>query len=166
MKTEKYITDKNISFDINELMGEIESIEAANSIDTLDFDDLDLEPWFIANFIKSHFVEEIYTALEKKSLSKAAFAKKLNKSRQYVTHVLNETANFTIDSMAQISCALEMELTIELSELVRNKVPQNIYTFQLPTKNFCDTRFVSVKVHQLRDKIENGIDETGCIAAS
>lgn len=76
--------------------------------------DLDSDPGFVAGYLKAQFVENVLQAMETKGLNKNALAAKLGKSRQYVGRILNETANFTIETMAEISCALEMRLEVRM----------------------------------------------------
>jgi hypothetical protein len=76
--------------------------------------DYDRDPKFVAGYLKAAIVNDIWKAMEKANLSKKAFADRLGKSRQYVGRVLNETANFTIDSMAEIACTLGYRISIRL----------------------------------------------------
>jgi transcriptional regulator with XRE-family HTH domain len=76
--------------------------------------DFDKDPEFVADFLKAQFVDDIYRAMEEKGINKNQLAEILGKSRQYVGKILNETANFTIDTMAEISCALGRNLDIRM----------------------------------------------------
>jgi transcriptional regulator with XRE-family HTH domain len=76
--------------------------------------DLDNDPEFIADFLKAQFVEDVYKAMDETGINKNKLAEKLGKSRQYVGRVLNETANFTIETMAEISCALGKKIVIRI----------------------------------------------------
>lgn len=76
--------------------------------------DFDKDPEFVADLLKAEFVEEIYVAMEEMGINKNQLAEILGKSRQYVGRVLNETANFTIETMAEISCALGKNLEIRV----------------------------------------------------
>jgi ribosome-binding protein aMBF1 (putative translation factor) len=77
--------------------------------------DLFNDPSFKADLLKSSFVEDIYSAMEEKSLSKSALAKMWGKTRQYIAKILDEDAkiNFTIETMVEIShhCGLELKIT-------------------------------------------------------
>jgi len=84
---------------------------------------LDEDPEFMADCLKSQVVEDIYRAFEKEGLNNNRLAQRMGKSRQYVGKILNEEprANFTIDSLAAISCALKWKLVIRMlppSEMV------------------------------------------------
>ncbi|MCC6142820.1 MAG: helix-turn-helix transcriptional regulator [Candidatus Hydrogenedentes bacterium] len=75
---------------------------------------LERDPAFVADCLKGQLVEHILQAMEAQHLSKSDLAKRLHTSRQYVTRVLNEKANFTVDSIAEIACALGMGVRLEL----------------------------------------------------
>lgn len=72
------------------------------------------EPEFVAAYLKAKLVEDIVAAMECQGMNKQALAKQLDRSRQYVSRVLNETANFTIDSIARIACALDAEVEMRI----------------------------------------------------
>ena len=76
--------------------------------------DLDADPEFVAGYLKAQFVEDIYKAMEKQNLNRNQLAKKLGKSRQYVGKILNEKANFTLETLAEIACALDMRVTARM----------------------------------------------------
>jgi len=75
---------------------------------------LDDDPQFVADYLKAQFVESVLQVMEVHGLNKNTLATKLGKSRQYVGQILNETANFTLETMAEISCALEMRLDVRM----------------------------------------------------
>ncbi|MFA6239665.1 MAG: helix-turn-helix transcriptional regulator [Candidatus Hydrogenedentales bacterium] len=76
--------------------------------------DYDRDPEFQAGYLKAAFVDDVCAAMHEMNITKSALAERLGKSRQYVTRVLNESANFTIDSMAEIATALGRQLTIRV----------------------------------------------------
>ncbi|MBI2422802.1 MAG: helix-turn-helix transcriptional regulator [Candidatus Hydrogenedentes bacterium] len=77
--------------------------------------DYELDPEFVAAYLKTQFVEDIYGAMADRGIrSKSELAEHLGKSRQYVGRVLNETANFTLESLAEIACALGMRITLRM----------------------------------------------------
>lgn len=57
-------------------------------------------------------------------LNKKTLAEKLGFSRQYIGRVLNENANFTIETMAAFAIALNMKLIIKMTE--KNIQPVNV----------------------------------------
>ncbi|MBU0676494.1 MAG: helix-turn-helix domain-containing protein [Verrucomicrobia bacterium] len=77
---------------------------------------LDSDAAFVADFLKGLFVEDVLRALEEEGVSQNALAGRLNKSRQYLSKVLNQDnrVNFTIDTMAEIGVALKRQLYIRL----------------------------------------------------
>jgi transcriptional regulator with XRE-family HTH domain len=78
------------------------------------FPNLDNDPNFVADFAKSLVTEDILAAMEAEGINKSQLAKMLGKSRQYISRVLNETANFTIDSLAEIACALNRKIEVRI----------------------------------------------------
>ncbi len=93
-------------------------------LDDLECIDLDNDVAFITESIKAKFVEDVCQIMEAKGISKSELAKRLNKSKQYVSRVLNETTNFTMKSMVEISMALGC--SIELKMMNRPEVLQAI----------------------------------------
>lgn len=78
------------------------------------FTDFDKDPDFIYEYLKGLFVADVYYAMDKQGINKKELAEKLGKSKQYVGRVLNETANFTLKSLAEIACALDMNVAARL----------------------------------------------------
>jgi transcriptional regulator with XRE-family HTH domain len=68
--------------------------------------ELDHDPAFLADVMKGLFIEHVLKAMEEEHVSKSDLAERLGKSRQYVGHILNENANFTIETIAEIAVAL------------------------------------------------------------
>ena len=77
-------------------------------------EDFDADPAFAADYMKSKFVEEILQAMEAQNLTRTELAVRLGKKKQYVSRVLNETSNFTIETMVEISHALGKRLVVKL----------------------------------------------------
>ena len=116
MKTDRKVSERDLSFDIRELSRDLCPNLGFEAGERSGEPELESDPEFVADFLKSQFVEYILEGMEKKGLSKTDLARKLHKSPQYISKVINETANFTIESMAAISCALELTLEIKLHE--------------------------------------------------
>ncbi len=55
---------------------------------------LEADPLFLVEYMKATITSDIFTVMEEKSISKTELANRLGKSRQYVSRILNETANF------------------------------------------------------------------------
>lgn len=84
--------------------------------------------------------EHIFSVMEGQGVSKANLARKLGKSRAYITKILQGNANFTLESLVRIARALECRLDMSnvlvpvrqemplfdwaLSEHVRPPVPR------------------------------------------
>lgn len=74
--------------------------------------DLTKDPEFISLYLKGSFTEAILQAMQEEGHTKGSLAEKLGKSRQYVSRVLNEEANFTIETMVQFCLALNRQLSL------------------------------------------------------
>ena len=162
-------TDKDLSFNIDELYDELVGDFETTDSGEIDLDiDLDNDPEFVAGFLKSKFVDNILVALEENNMSQSDLALKLKKSRQYINKVLNEdnSINFTIETMAAISCALGMNLKIEPSEKIEASLPQKIYKFIVqPVNNMIGNSFVNDSSIPTRKELKNGLNEVGRSAA-
>lgn len=56
--------------------------------------------------------EHIYSMMERQTVSKAKLARRLGKSRAYVTKMLQGNANFTLESLVRIARSLECKLDV------------------------------------------------------
>jgi transcriptional regulator with XRE-family HTH domain len=56
--------------------------------------------------VRHEISEQIHEAMEREEVKPAELARRLGKSRAYVTKILQGNANFTIDSLVQIARAL------------------------------------------------------------
>jgi len=79
-------------------------------------DILRADPAFQADVSKGLIVEDILRAMEAMGLNRNTLAAKLGKSRQYIGKILDEEqpANFTIDTLAELSAALGVKLHVRL----------------------------------------------------
>lgn len=64
--------------------------------------------------LKVEISERIYNAMTQQDVSNAELARRLGKSRAYVTKLLRGTTNFTLESLVRISRALSCEVEFEL----------------------------------------------------
>ncbi len=84
-------------------------------------EDLDKDVEFVTGFTKGQFIIDVYRAMESLKINQSELATRLKKSRQHVSKLLNEDeggdekSNFTIKTMAAISCALGFKLGIRLA---------------------------------------------------
>ncbi len=67
---------------------------------------LDSDPAYIATRLKFEVGSDVLAILRAKGKSPAWLAKRLGKSRQYVTKMLKGNTNFTLESLAALSIAL------------------------------------------------------------
>ncbi len=89
--------------------GELASLEKAAEA-------LRSDPAYLADFSKGLVVEDILRAMEEAGLNRNTLAAKLGKTRQYVGKILDEErpANFTIDTLAELSSALGVKLHVRM----------------------------------------------------
>jgi len=75
---------------------------------------LEDDPEFHAEVAQGLFVEQVLQALEERGESQNEFAKRLGKSRQYLSKILNEDrpANFTVETMCRIAHHLGRKLKV------------------------------------------------------
>jgi len=78
--------------------------------------DMEKDPEFVGGYLKASFVEDLYQIMAARNLTKSDLAKLLGKSKQYVGRVLNERGNFTLESIAEFACALDMRVALLLHE--------------------------------------------------
>lgn len=64
--------------------------------------------------LKVEISEQIYQAMNQQGISNADLARRLGKSRAYVTKLLRGTTNFTLESLVRIGRALSNEVEINL----------------------------------------------------
>jgi len=79
-------------------------------------EDFDRDPEFVADYIKSKFINDVLLLMEKNGINENKLANKLKWSRQYVNKVLKEKTNFTLSSIAMIVCALNVDFDFELRQ--------------------------------------------------
>lgn len=89
--------------------------------------DLERDPEFVADRLRADLVEDILASMRDRGMNKNQLAEKLGKSRQYVTRILNESDNFTLATVAQLACALDLRPWLNLTEHSRRTavVPRN-----------------------------------------
>ncbi len=64
--------------------------------------------------LKVEISERIYNTMTRQDISNAELARRLGKSRAYITKLLRGTTNFTLESLVRISRALSCEVEFEL----------------------------------------------------
>jgi transcriptional regulator with XRE-family HTH domain len=114
--------------------------------------------------VKLEITEQIYLTMQEFDIGNAELARRLGKSRQYVTKILQGTANFTIESLVKIARALNCNLDFRLSPRQekglledyqaalasmsktkdkRQRILRLVYSEPLTTKELPDERFAS-----------------------
>jgi transcriptional regulator with XRE-family HTH domain len=79
--------------------------------------ELDTSVSYQVESVKLEITEQIYIAMQEQGIGKAELARRLEKSRAYVTKILQGTANFTIESLVKIALALGCELKFQFSPI-------------------------------------------------
>jgi transcriptional regulator with XRE-family HTH domain len=103
------------AFEIEALLASTEPVgESLNKLKAAPLD-LDSDPGFVADFIKGQFVEDVLRVMEETGVNKSQLSGRLGKSRQYVGKLLNERTNFTVETMAEVACALGCRLAVRLA---------------------------------------------------
>lgn len=64
---------------------------------------------------KLEISEQIYLTMEQQGISKAELARRLGKSRAYITKVLQGSTNFTLESLIRIARALDCQLDLQFA---------------------------------------------------
>ena len=81
-------------------------------------EDARMSPAWHKEKILMRFLMEANRILVEKQISKAELARRMNVSPAYISRIFNQGANFTLDTMARLSAALEAEVTLTLTEQV------------------------------------------------
>ena len=88
-------------------------------------------PTFKIEGLKVEIAEQIYLAMERNKISNSELARRMGKSRAYITKILRGNVNFTLETLVAISNALQMDIKFEFtarpvaSEDVRILTPVN-----------------------------------------
>ena len=114
MQSKPYAVANELPEDLKTLFAQTRKSTEAQAELKATFIDLDRDPEFVANFLRAQFVEDVYRAMAQNGLNKNALSQKLGKTRQYVGRILNESANFTFRTIAEISCALGWHLNVRM----------------------------------------------------
>lgn len=72
------------------------------------------DPEFQLECLKARFVEDVLAAMEEQGLGASDLARRLGRSRQYVSAILNEKSNFTLESLARIAAALGLQPAVRM----------------------------------------------------
>lgn len=108
------ITNAQLPEELKALLAQTRPTAEAQAELKANFIDLDRDPEFVAGFLRAQFVEDVYRAMAQNGLNKNALSQKLGKTRQYVGRILNESANFTFRTIAEITCALGWRVNVRM----------------------------------------------------
>lgn len=130
---------------------------------------LEADPLFLVEYMKATLTSDIFTVMEEESISKTELAKRLGKSRQYVSRILNETANFTLDSVAKIAAALQKDVVLRLMNyedevVIKPFIKQDEYWFH--TTQEYDTAPRKITADSSKDIFyEESVQQKTCVIA-
>lgn len=88
-------------------------IERSELFNTL-FSEAEERNEFYAAGVKIEIAEQIFRMMEKRNITQADLARKLGKSRAYVSKILKGNTNFTIETLVLIARSLEAEWEFQL----------------------------------------------------
>ena len=106
--------DKAALAEIKKMFAGLPSVDEVSAQINSDLTDFEKAPEFVAEFLKMQFVEDVYRIMAQQGLKPIQLAKKLGKSRQYVSRILNEKANFTFETVAAVTCALDARVSARM----------------------------------------------------
>ncbi len=105
------VNDEDLMAWINSFPPTKETLERLEELDLLA---LDRNPEFVADLLKGMVTEDIMRAMEDNGINRNQLAKKMGKSRQYIGRVLSEKANFTLERLAALACALDRDIAVRM----------------------------------------------------
>lgn len=79
------------------------------------FRDIEQSDAYHIEGLKVEIAEQIYLAMKHQGVSNAELARRLGKSRAYVTKVLQGSTNFTLESLTKIARALDCQIDFQFS---------------------------------------------------
>ena len=68
---------------------------------------------------RERFIDHVLDLMETQNVSRTELARRLNKSRPYITRLLSGSQNLTIESMTKIADAFDQELHLDLQPRVK-----------------------------------------------
>lgn len=73
-------------------------------------------PEYMLDLTTAKVVHQIRMIMGKNGVTVTELARRLGKSKQYVSRLLNEKTNLTIKSLIKVSIALNCELSVKIEE--------------------------------------------------
>jgi transcriptional regulator with XRE-family HTH domain len=117
MKTQSQPLSSDLPEDLRTHLAAVPAVTADNLEELRDAaKQLDNDPAFQAEYLKSLFVEKLLAALGERNENQNQLALRWGKSRQYVSKLFNEDkrVNFTIETMAELAHLLGRRLEIQV----------------------------------------------------
>lgn len=79
------------------------------------FHDMEESGDLYVEWAKNNIAEQIFTAMRREDVKKAELARRLSKSRAYITQILQGDVNFTVESLVRIAIALDSRFEVKIS---------------------------------------------------
>lgn len=79
------------------------------------FHDMEESGDLYVEWAKNNIAEQIFTAMRREDVKKAELARRLGKSRAYITQILQGNVNFTVESLVRIAIALDSRFEVKIS---------------------------------------------------
>ncbi|MCK5852285.1 helix-turn-helix transcriptional regulator [bacterium] len=130
--------------------------EVLKEIDKLEFPDLENDPEFVSDYLKGQITEDILAAMEENGMNKNQLARKLGNSRQYVNRILNETANFTLDTLAKFACALDCKIEARIVNKNKYLISSSAYKKESESELECVIQKMPTNNQNANRNIEPG----------
>lgn len=108
--------------------------------------DIENDPEFVADYMKGLITEDILQAMEEEEINKSQLAKRMKKSKQYISRILNETANFTFKSLAEIACALNHKVETRIFKKNKYLLISSAYIKQEKLDQFANTQRIEKSI--------------------
>lgn len=113
--SKKNLPTDSLPDDLRALFADTQTVDEANEALRREPLGLSTDPEFQLDYLKARFVEDVLAAMEEQGLNASDLARRLGRSRQYVSAFLNEKSNFTFESVARIAAAFGMQPAIRMA---------------------------------------------------
>ena len=134
--------------------------EVLKDIDKLEPLDFENDPKFVADFMKGQITEDILLAMEEEGINKSQLAERMGKSRQYIGRILNETANFTFETVAEITCALNRKIEARIIDKKKYLLFSSVYIKQKELDEYCNKVQTKINVTKKRNVTNDNYKNT------
>ena len=99
---------------------------------------------YIADSMKARIVYDVRRLMKEDNISQIELARRMNKSRQYVSRILSESANFTLNTIAELAVALKVKPSVQIEKTI--KKPQLNIGYVASLKNLEPQKLIDIKI--------------------